>query len=65
MTLQQAKAKASQLYDNGQWLQLAILILQFGKELITYLRERLKEKRNDKTKNDTDRATQDAQQSTP
>lgn len=54
MTLQQVKTKAAKLYDNGKWIQLAILILQFGKELITYLRERLKAKQDDKTKNDTE-----------
>ncbi len=54
MTLQQAKTKAAELYNNGKWIQLAILILQFGKELIIYLRERLKRKQDDKTKNDTE-----------
>ena len=53
MTLQQAKTKAAELYNNGKWIQLAILLLQFGKELIIYLRELLKRKQDDKTKNDT------------
>jgi len=47
MTLQQAKTKASELYQDGKWLELAILIFQFGKELVIYLRERFKSKQNE------------------
>jgi len=58
MTLEQAKAKAFTLYKDGKWLQLAILIFQFGIELINYLRELKKNKSDDKTKNDTEGTSQ-------
>lgn len=45
MTKQQAQERAGELYDQGKWLQLAILIAQFGIELIQYLRERIKSKK--------------------
>ena len=56
MTLTQAKAKAGELYDNGQWFKLAMLLLQFGSELIAFIRERKQQKRNDKAK-DKDQGT--------
>lgn len=62
---QAVKERAGKLYDNGQWIQLAILILQFGKELITYLRERLKKKNDEPTKNDTEGTAKDANDSAP
>ncbi len=40
------KAKAGQYADTGQWLKLALMIIQFGTELITYLKERKKEKKD-------------------
>lgn len=39
---QQIKERASDYADNGQWVKLALLILQFGIELIQYLRNRKK-----------------------
>ena len=45
---QEIRRKASNYADNGQWLKLAMLVLQFGKELIIYLRERKKQREYDK-----------------
>ena len=39
---QEVKQRASNYADNGQWLKLAILIVQFGIELIQYLKNRKK-----------------------
>lgn len=44
------KARAIELRDNGQWLKLAILILQFGIELIEYLKSNKKTPKKDETK---------------
>ena len=51
MISQQIKEKASKLYKDGKWLQLAILIFQFGIELINYLRELKKSKQTDEPSN--------------
>lgn len=40
---QEVKQRASNYADNGQWLKLAILIVQFGIELIQYLKNRKKD----------------------
>lgn len=44
MISQQTKEKASKLYDEGKWLQLAMLIVDFGIQLIKYLQQRKKSK---------------------
>lgn len=41
---QREQAKINELIDSGAWLKLAYYILQFGSELIQYIRERRKEK---------------------
>ncbi len=48
---QQVKLKANELADKGQWLRLAIMILQYGLELIEYLKQRKKEKNEGKDNN--------------
>ena len=46
---QEIKQRASNYADNGQWFKLAMLIVQFGIELIQYLKYR--------KKNETDTGT--------
>ena len=45
MTYQEAKIKAIQYNDNGNWFKLAFLILQFGRELLDFIKEYRKSKK--------------------
>lgn len=40
---QEIKQRASNYADNGNWFKLALLIVQFGIELIQYLKNRKKD----------------------
>lgn len=40
---QEVKQRASNYADNGNWFKLAMLIVQFGIELIQYLKNRKKD----------------------
>lgn len=51
MITQQIKEKASKLYDDGKWIQLAMLIIEFGIQLIKYLRDHKKLKEDAKSNN--------------
>lgn len=53
MLTQEIKNQASKLQDEKSWFKLLLLILQFGTELIKYLRER-KTKNNDNTISSSD-----------
>lgn len=53
MLTQEIKDKAARLQDEGKWFKLLLLLIEFGSELIKYLRERKKEKQDGTTKEST------------
>lgn len=48
MTISKAKIKIIQCHEEGKTLCIILLIVQFGTELLHFLREYLKEKNNEK-----------------
>jgi len=53
---QEIKQRASNYADNGNWLKLAMLIVQFGIELIQYLKNRKKNETDTRTPEDNNTA---------
>ena len=51
MITQKTKEQVSKLYADGKWWQLAMLIIEFGVELVKYLRELKKSKQDESDKN--------------
>lgn len=56
MISQQTKDYAKHLVDEESWVKLLILIIQFGRELIAFIKDYKQQKRNDKAK-DKDQGT--------
>ena len=53
---QQTKQLASKYADEGNWFRLALLIVQFGIELIQYLKNRKKDESDTRTPEDNNTA---------
>ena len=47
MLSQQTKTKIEQCYDARNWLCIALMIIQFGKLVIEYIKEHKKRKQDD------------------